>query len=195
MIIVGLTGGIGSGKTTVAKMFQSLGIPVYIADEEAKKIMNSSKIIKRKLIELFGENAYLKGQLNKPFIASSIFNNKLLLEKMNAIIHPKVASHFKKWAQKQDAPYVINETAILFENNSYKNYDLIITVTASKELKIKRLLNRDDTTLENIEAIMNNQWSDEEKIKLSQFVIVNYELKNTEKQVIEIHQQILNKTH
>ncbi|WP_445956087.1 dephospho-CoA kinase [Yeosuana sp.] len=195
MIIVGLTGGIGSGKTTVAKMFQSLGIPVYIADEEAKKIMNSSKIIKRKLIELFGENAYLKGQLNKPFIASSIFNNKLLLEKMNAIIHPKVASHFKKWAQKQDAPYVINETAILFENNSYKNHDLIITVTASKELKIKRLLNRDDTTLENIEAIMNNQWSDEEKIKLSQFVIVNYELKNTEKQVIEIHQQILNKTH
>ena len=192
MKIVGLTGGIGSGKTTVASMFNDLGIPVYIADEEAKKLMVSSKVIKRKLIGLFGENAYKKDQLNKPFIAEAIFNNKSLLEKMNAIVHPKVANHFKRWMQKQNAPYVIKEAAILFENGGYKQCDFMITVTASKELKIKRLLKRDDTTLEKIEAIMNNQWSDEEKVKCSHYVIVNSELNDTRQQVAKLHQKIIN---
>jgi dephospho-CoA kinase len=192
MKIVGLTGGIGSGKTTVASMFNDLGIPVYIADEEAKKLMVSSKAIKRKLIGLFGENAYKNDQLNKPFIAEAIFHNKSLLEKMNTIIHPKVASHFKRWIQKQNAPYVIKEAAILFENGGYKQCDFMITVTASKELKIKRLLKRDDTTLEKIEAIMNNQWSDEEKVKRSNYVIINSELDDTRHQVAKLHQKIIN---
>ncbi|WP_166964387.1 dephospho-CoA kinase [Yeosuana marina] len=191
MIEVGLTGGIGSGKTTVAKEFGALGIPVYIADEEAKKLMITSKTIKRKLIELFGEEAYLDGKLNKPFIASIIFNDKTYLERMNAIIHPQIASHFKKWKQKQDAPYVIKEAAILFENGSYKKLDVIITVTAPKELKIKRLLRRDDTTEEKIESIMKNQWSDDEKIKRSQYVINNVELAKTKQEVLKIHRQIL----
>lgn len=191
MKIVGLTGGIGSGKTTVARMFQALGISIYIADEEAKELMNSSKVIKKKLIELFGENAYVKDVLNRPFIAETIFKNRLLLEKMNAIIHPKVASHFKKWVLKQKSPYVIKEAAILFENEGYKKCDLMITVTAPKELKIKRLLTRDNMTLEKIEAIMNNQWNDQEKIKLSHYVIVNSELENTRQQVVKIHQQII----
>ena len=116
MKIVGLTGGIGSGKTTVANMFRAFGISIYIADEEAKKLMASSKIIKRKLIALFGEKAYDNDALNKPFIADLIFKNSSLLEKMNAIIHPRVASHFKKWLIKQKSPYVIKEAAILFEN-------------------------------------------------------------------------------
>ena len=191
MKIVGLTGGIGSGKTTVAQMFNDLGIPVYIADVEAKKLMVSSKVIKRKLIALFGEEAYKNNLLNRPFIAEAIFNNKNLLEKMNAIIHPKVASHFKRWIKKQNAPYVIKEAAILFENGSYKQCDLIITVTASKALKIDRLLKRDNTTMEKIEAIMKNQWSDEEKVKRSHFVIVNTNLDTTRQQVLEIHQQII----
>lgn len=191
MKIVGLTGGIGSGKTTVAKMFNDLGIPVYIADEEAKKMMVSSKIIKRKLIELFGTRAYENNQLNKPFIAEAIFNNKVLLEKMNAIVHPKVASHFKRWMKKQNSPYVIKEAAILFENGSYKQYDFIITVTAPKELKIERLLKRDNTTLDKIEAIMNNQWPDDEKVKRSHYVIVNSELEATRQQIVKIHQQII----
>ncbi|WP_338359176.1 dephospho-CoA kinase [Yeosuana marina] len=191
MIVVGLTGGIGSGKTTVAKEFGALGIPVYIADEEAKKLMITSKTIKRKLIELFGEEAYLDGKLNKPFIASIIFNDKTYLERMNAIIHPQIASHFKKWKQKQDVPYVIKEAAILFENGSYKKLDVIITVTAPKELKIKRLLRRDDTTEEKIESIMKNQWSDDEKIKRSQYVINNVELAKTKQEVLKIHRQIL----
>ena len=192
MIIVGLTGGIGSGKTTVAKAFNALGIPVYIADDEAKKLMQTSKVLKRKLIELFGKDAYTDGHLNKQFIANIIFHDKNYLDKMNAIVHPQVAKHFKKWLLKQHAPYVIKEAAILFENGTYKQCDVLITVTAPKELKIERLLKRDNTTVEKIKAIMKNQWSDEQKIKLSDFVIDNSELEITKQQVLKIHQQILN---
>lgn len=191
MIIVGLTGGIGSGKTTVAKEFERLGVPVYIADDEAKKLMKRSKIIKRKLIQLFGEKAYVNNELNKPLIANIIFNDKSYLQKMNNIIHPRVAKHFQKWMLKQDAPYVIKEIAVLFENDGYKTCDFIITVTAPKELKIKRLLKRDDTTKAKIEAIMKNQWTDEEKVKRSHFVIKNTMLENTKNQVVKVHSQIL----
>lgn len=191
MIIVGLTGGIGSGKTTVAKAFNKLGIPIYIADDEAKKLIKRSKIIKRKLIQLFGEKAYINDKLNKPFIADTIFNDKVYLEKMNAIIHPRVAKHFQKWVLKQEAPYVIKEVAILFENGGYKQCDFVITVTAPKALKIKRLLKRDNTTEAKIEAIMKNQLSDDEKAKRSHFIIENIELQSTKKQVLKIHKAII----
>ena len=115
-MIVGLTGGIGSGKSTVAKAFKALGVPVYIADIEAKKLMQRSKVIKRQLKALLGEAAYVDDKLNKPYIANIIFNDKDYLEKMNAIVHPKVARHFNKWVAKQDTQYVIKEVAILFEN-------------------------------------------------------------------------------
>ncbi|MGA1226518.1 MAG: dephospho-CoA kinase [Tamlana sp.] len=193
MIIVGLTGGIGSGKTTVVKMFANMGVPVYIADDEAKKLMNTSKIIKRKLIGLFGEETYVDGKLNKPFIANIIFNDKVSLRKMNAIVHPRVAKHFERWVLKQDAPYVIKEVAILFENGSYKDYDFVITVTANKVLRIDRLLKRDNTTKENIEAIMKNQWTDDQRIQNSDFVINNLSVANTKKQVVKIHKEILNR--
>lgn len=192
MKIVGLTGGIGSGKTTVAKQFQALGIPVYIADDEAKKLMNRSKIIKRKLIALFGDEAYKDNTLNRPFLADKIFNNAENLKKMNAVVHPKVASHFKNWLKKQIAPYVLKESAILFENGAYKDCDLIITVTAPLELRKKRLLKRDNTTLEKIQAIINNQWSDESKISKSHFVITNKDLEETKQQVQLTHNKIVN---
>ncbi len=191
MTIVGLTGGIGSGKTTVAKQFASLGIPVYIADEEAKKLMNTSKVIKRKLIQLFGEEAYINNQLNKPFVANIIFNDKNYLQKINAIVHPKVASHFKKWLLKQHAPYIIKEVAILFEKGTYKQCDYTITVTAPKKLRIARLLKRDATNEAKIEAIMKNQWTDDEKVKLSNFVINNITQEDTKNQVVKIHTKIL----
>ena len=193
MKVVGLTGGIGSGKTTVAKAFLALGIPVYIADEEAKKMMRNSKVIKRKLIAIFGEEAYVANDLNRPFLANVIFNDKSYLKKMNDVVHPRVAKHFNKWVLKQDASYVIKEVAILFENDGYKQCDFIITVTAPKEIRIKRLLQRDDTTIEKIETIMNNQWSDEKKVKLSQYIIENLKLESTKKQVLEVHTQILKK--
>ena len=193
MIVVGLTGGIGSGKTTVAKMFSKLGVPIYIADDEAKKLMRKSKVIKRKLIALFGEAAYVDGELNKPFIASIIFKDKNILKDMNAIIHPRVARHFEKWAVKQDTPYVIKEVAILFENGGDKFCDYVLTVTAPKAVKIERVLVRDHSSKEKVEAIMNNQWTDAEKIKRSHFVIENTDLEKTKKQVAKVHLEILKK--
>lgn len=191
--LVGLTGGIGSGKTTVSHFFKELDVPVYIADTEAKALMNTSKIIKRKLIELFGEKAYLDGKLNRPYLSKQIFSNKELLQQMNAIVHPKVAKHFAKWVKKQDFPYVISEAAILFENGSYKKYNYIITVTAPEEIRLKRVIKRDNTTKKKVESVMNNQWSDAEKIKRSDFVITNINLEQTKAQVVEIHQKILKK--
>ncbi|WP_347922125.1 dephospho-CoA kinase [Pontimicrobium sp. SW4] len=189
--IIGLTGGIGSGKTTVANMFFELGVPIYIADVEAKKLMNRSKIIKRKLIKLFGEEAYLDDKLNKPFIAEKIFSNKKMLEKMNAIIHPKVATHFKRWVTKQKTPYIIKEAAILFENNNYLHCTAVILVVADKETRIQRVIKRDNSSKEQINAIIDNQWSDEKKIRLSQFVIYNNTLLDTRNQVEKIHEKIL----
>ena len=191
MRVVGLTGGIGSGKTTVAKQFEKLGVPIYLADEEAKKIMNKSEVIKRKLKTLFGDEAYVKEKLNRPFLAQKIFNNKAYLQQMNSIVHPKVNAHFSKWLAKQTAPYIIKEVAILFESGSYKDCDFIITVTATIENRIERLIKRDDTTISKIQAIMNNQWPDEKKIKLSHFVIDNYNIEDTIKQVQGVHNQLL----
>lgn len=192
--LVGLTGGIGSGKTTVAKYFEELGVPVYIADSEAKALMNRSKVIRRKLIALFGNEAYLENTLNRLFIAQQIFNDKKLLNAMNAIVHPKVASHFKRWVNKQDSPYVISEAAILFENGSYKKYDYIITVTAPEDIRLQRVIKRDNSNKQKVEAIMANQWSDEEKIKRSDFVIENIDLEQTKIQVRKIHKKILKLT-
>ncbi|WP_248723403.1 dephospho-CoA kinase [Seonamhaeicola sp. ML3] len=191
MMIVGLTGGIGTGKTTVAKEFMKLGVPVYIADDEAKKLMNRSKVIKRKLIQLFGTNAYLDGKLNRPHIANIIFNDKSYLKQMNAIVHPKVARHFEKWLLKQQSPYVIKEVAILFENGIQEQFDYIITVTAPVELRIERLLKRNNTTKEKIKAIMKNQWPEEKKVELSHFVIENIDLQDTINQVGVIHEKLL----
>ena len=192
--LVGLTGGIGSGKTTVANYFEELGVPVYIADLEAKALMNRSKVIRRKLIALFGNEAYIENTLNRPFIAQQIFNDKKLLNAMNAIVHPKVASHFKRWVNKQDSPYVISEAAILFENGSYKKYDYIITVTAPEDIRLQRVIKRDNSNKQKVEAIMANQWSDQEKIKRSDFVIENIDLEQTKIQVRKIHKKILKLT-
>ena len=192
--LVGLTGGIGSGKTTVAKYFEELGVPVYIADSEAKALMNRSKVIRRKLIALFGNEAYLENTLNRLFIAQQIFNDKKLLNAMNAIVHPKVASHFKRWVNKQDSPYVISEAAILFENGSYKKYEFIITVTAPENIRLQRVIKRDNSNKQKVEAIMANQWSDQEKIKRSDFVIENIDLEQTKIQVRKIHKKILKLT-
>lgn len=191
MTIVGLTGGIGSGKTTVSNMFKDLGVPVYIADTEAKNLMNSSKVIKRKLIELFGQKAFEGDTLNRSYIASKIFNDDTYLKKMNAIIHPKVANHFKHWLQKQSSKYVIKEAAIIFEHNMQSQYDYLITVISNEEDRIERILKRDNTTKDKIVSIMKHQLNDEEKIKLSDFVIINDKLEHTKEQVLNIHNSIL----
>lgn len=192
MKIVGLTGGIGSGKTTVALMFKDLGVPIYIADEEAKKLLIKSKVMRRKLIALFGEKAYLKnGGINKEFIARKIFQNKDYLEKMNAIVHPKVRQHFIRWVKKQQTVYVIKESAILFESGAHKQCDKIITVTAPEEIRLIRVLKRDNTTEEKIKAIIDKQLPEEYKIKNANYVIYNNTLEETLKSVKKIHAELI----
>ncbi|MCF6308165.1 MAG: dephospho-CoA kinase [Flavobacteriaceae bacterium] len=187
MKIVGLTGGIGSGKTTVATMFNELNVPVYIADIEAKKLTNTSKVIRKKLTELLGTKTYLETGLNKKFVANKIFNDTDLLQKVNAIIHPEVAQHFNKWVKKQEGTYCIKEAAILFENEGYKDCDFTILVTAPLEERIHRVLKRDKTTKKDIENRINNQWSDTKKSKLADLIIENIKLENTQQIVIKTH--------
>lgn len=191
MKIVGLTGGIGSGKTTVAKLFAELGVPTYIADMEAKALMNRSKIIKRKLITLFGEDAYINKDLNKPFISQAIFNNKNLLNEMNRIVHPKVASHFKKWAEKQKTEYVLKETAILFEHGGEKECDFTILVTAPETVRIQRVMERDNRTKDQVLAIIKNQLPEDVKIKKANFVIENTKIQSTKNQVLKVHNKLI----
>jgi dephospho-CoA kinase len=190
-IIVGLTGGIGSGKTTVSKYFKELGIAVYHADVEAKTLMTSSEVIKKKLTALFGENSYKEDQLNKNYLAQKIFNDKNLLQKMNAIIHPKVATHFKHWLKQQTSEYVLKEVAIIFEHNLEDQYNFIITVVTDKSERIKRVIKRDNKTEKEILSVIKNQLGDSEKINKSDFVIYNNNIEDVKNQVLRIHKNLL----
>lgn len=190
--IIGLTGGIGSGKTTVAKMFQDLGVPVYIADEEAKKLNDTSKTIIKGLKKLLGGTIYsADGKLNRKKMASMIFNDAELLAKVNNLIHPEVAKHFEKWTALQTVPYVLKEAAILFESGSHKNCDKVILVTAPEEIRIKRVMNRDKVSRGEVLSRMKNQWSEEEKRKLSDFIIENTDIAHTYSQVETLHMNLL----
>ncbi len=190
-MVVGLTGGIGSGKTVVAKMFKALDVPVYNSDKEAKRLMKSSKKVRKSIIKLLGKNAYNGKKLNKTYISNSIFTNKDLLKKINSIVHPAVKNHFSAWVKKQNAPYVIQETAIIFENSSEKNYDKIILVVAPKETRLERVVSRDGVSKKKVIERMNNQWDDSIKAKKSDYVIENIHLKDTKSEVIRIHNQLL----
>lgn len=190
MKVIGLTGGIGSGKSTVAGMFAELGIPVYIADTEARALTNRSKIIRRKLTQLLGPETYKEGQLDRKFVADIVFNDPKVLQQVNAIIHPKVAAHFKRWLRKQHAPYVIKEAAILFENGGYKQCDKTILVIAPAATRIQRVMARDGSTKEEIESRIKNQWPDSEKCKLADIIIENIDLDTTQNQVISIHRML-----
>lgn len=187
MKIVGLTGGIGSGKSTVANFFAALGVPVYIADDAGKYLLANSKVVKRKVIALLGDKAYTPEGPDKKYIAAVIFNNPGKLAAMNAIIHPKVGQHFKRWLKKQNGQYCIKEAAILFENGGYKQCDYTILVTAPEETRIARVQHRDNTSRKQIKARMENQWSDHKKIPLSDFVLENINLLHTKKEVMKIH--------
>ena len=191
MMIVGLTGGIGSGKTTVANMFKDLGIPIYNSDERAKELMNSSTELIEKIKELLGQEAYVDAMLNRDYVAGRVFTNRELLTELNSIVHPAVKSDFKSWSATQDAAYVIQEAAILFENGSYDKFDKMILVTAPKRIRLERIMKRDAVSAENILARMNHQWEDEKKIPLADYVIENTILDSTKTEVRKIHQKLL----
>jgi len=184
--IIGLTGGIGSGKTTIAHYFHSFGIPIYIADDEAKKLMDSQEV-KDLVKEAFGEAIIENGLINREKLAKIVFDDQDKLKKLNAIIHPAVQTHFKNWLlENNSAAYIIYEAAILFESGNYKNCDYIITVTAPTETRIARVMKRDNTTREQILKRMNAQWIDQQRVLKSTFVIENENTAEAKKEVRKI---------
>ena len=188
---IGITGGIGSGKTYVASVFQSLGIPIFNADIQAKKIMTSSGKLIKLVKEEFGNDIYKDSDLNKEKLASIVFSNSDKLQKLNSLVHPIVKEEFNNWYKKQTSPYVIKEAAILFESNSHIGLDAVICVSAPLELRMKRLLNRDNSSKKETEKRIENQISQEEKQKLSDYIIVNDEKDLLLPQIIKIHEELL----
>lgn len=192
-MIIGLTGGIGSGKSTVLNFFKELGFKTYIADFEAKQLMVSDAILIEQITELFGSEAYENGTLNRAFIASKVFDNKALLQQLNGLVHPRVRNHFESFvAEAGPDVIIIYEAAILFESGSHKNCDYIITVVSDIKERIQRVIARDNTKEAAIKKRIENQSSDIEKIKKSHFVIQNKQLHNTKEQVVTIS-EILSK--
>ncbi|MGV8945694.1 MAG: dephospho-CoA kinase [Lutibacter sp.] len=186
MKIVGLTGGIGSGKSTVLAFFKDFGAVTYISDQEAKRLMNFDEELRKGIIKLFGEMSYINGTLNRTYISSLVFNNKEKLNALNALVHPKVRDDFQQFIKKTTTDFVIYESAILFESGSDKICDYTITVLASFENKVERIIKRDGVSKAQILERMKNQSTDDFKIKKSNFVIKNNNLKDTECQVLTI---------
>ncbi len=171
--VIGVTGGIGSGKSIVGLILSTMGYPVYYSDQEAKWVMNNDTELRKELIAVFGQDAYLDNELNRPFLAEKIFTSPKLKEKINQIVHPKVRKRFSDFVSNSNSPLVFNEAAILFETGGYKDFDATILVVADKEIRIRRVMQRDNATREQVAARMNNQWSDEQKVKLANHVIYN----------------------
>ena len=184
--IIGLTGGIGSGKTTIALYFKSLGVPVYIADDEAKKIIDTPAI-QNKIKAEFGTAIFENNKVAKQKLASIVFQNPEKLNALNAIIHPAVKEHFEQWLQQhQNNPIVIKEAAILFESGSYLDCDKIISVVSPLEIRIQRVVLRDKSTKEDVLNRIKNQWTDEMRVAKSDYIIANEDLSEAKLQVDEI---------
>lgn len=194
MMKIGVTGGIGSGKSTVCNIFKNLGVFVFDSDHESRKLVNENDDVNLALRAAFGRDMFFQdGTLDRKRLSLLVFNNPPELEKLNAIIHPLVYREFEKFCEyHKKSKYVIKEAAILFETKSHENLDKIINVYAQKEMRIERVLKREENTRENIERIMRFQLSDEEKNRLSDFIIVNENINDLLPQVMEIHEFLLN---
>jgi dephospho-CoA kinase len=175
MLRIGITGGIGSGKSTVAHVFEVLGIPVYYADKEAKKMMNEDEELKEQIIREFGNAAYENGMLNRQHLASIVFANKEKLEVLNALVHPATIRHGLQWMEKQRTPYVIKEAALIFESGSQEHLDYVIGVSAPLHLRLQRAMQRDKIGREEVLRRMQNQIQEDIKMRLCDYVIKNDE--------------------
>lgn len=194
MLKIGITGGIGSGKTTVCKVFETLGIPVFYADTVAKQIMVTDFILVDGVKAAFGAESYtVNGMLNNKHIANIVFNNKLELDKLNALVHPAVFRTFDEWVKKipVSIPYILKEAALLFESNSYKMCDKSILVTAPLSLKLARVMQRDGVTEAQVTARMDKQFTDEQKAKMADYFVENTADRSVIMQVLDLHQQFL----
>jgi dephospho-CoA kinase len=183
MKIIGLTGGIGSGKSTIGKWFLERGIPVYDSDQEAKDLMNKDSVLKENIRDLLGPESYIDGTYNRKFVAQQVFQNKELLSQLNAIVHPAVFHHFQNWVSTQNAPFIVKEAAILFESGSYKDCDYIISVVSDESIRIQRVISRDQLSKQQVKDRIANQWTDEQRIEHSDFIIEN----NTD--LVELYDQ------
>lgn len=170
---IGITGGIGSGKSFIATIIERMGYPVYYSDVRSKELTNAHPVIRQGLIDLVGENVYFGGELDKKVLATAIFSNDELRLKVNQLIHPIVRQDFEDWANSQKSDLIFNEAAILFETGAYRNFDATILVYAPEELRLKRVLKRDIITKEEVLARMNNQLKDDEKRKMTSLQILN----------------------
>ena len=191
MLRVGLTGGIGSGKSTVADIFSVLGIPVFNADLVTRQLMEDDEILRTSIKKEFGEEAYINNTLNRKYLASIVFNDAFQLEKLNAITHPAVIDAAQKWMQQQTTAYVIKEAALMFESASAAGVDLIIGVYAPQHIRIKRVMDRDGVTRQDVLARIDKQIDEEIKMKLCDFVLVNDEQQLLIPQVLELHEKLI----
>jgi dephospho-CoA kinase len=188
---LGITGGIGSGKTSVCRVFNILGIPVFSADSTANKIMDTDEGVILGINSIAGKNLYLKGSLDRKELASIIFGNRSLLEKVNSLVHPVVFDHFSKWEEEQTTPYIIMEAAILFESGASRIVDKTATVVAPEEERIRRVVERNGLSREQVIERMANQLDDESRIKMSDYVIQNSENDMIIPAILKIHDDML----
>lgn len=192
MIKVGITGGIGSGKSLVCQIFSTLGIPIYQADDAAKRLMQESEPLKQAITSLLGNNSYENGVLNRTYISQKVFQNPELLEKLNALVHPATIADAQYWMEKQSTPYAIKEAALIFESGTQSDLDFVIGVYAPKSIRIQRVMKRNQITREQVLERMRQQLDEGLKMKLCDAVIINDQQEALIPQVIKIHQQILN---
>lgn len=191
MIKAGITGGIGSGKSTVAKAFMVLGIPVFNADNAAREMMNNDEGLRKKIIDIFGTGAYSDEGLNRKFIADIVFNDPYKLEQLNSIVHPVTIAAAEQWMQQQTTGYALKEAALMFESPAAGHLDYVIGVYAPLHLRIQRIIQRDKISREEIMARINRQIDEEIKMKLCDFVIINDEQKPVIPQVLELHNKLI----
>lgn len=191
MLKIGITGGIGSGKSTVAKMFETLGIPVYHADDAAKRLMNEDKALAEKIVQKFGNDAYINGKLNRPFLSSIVFKDPAKLAILNAIVHPATIEDADRWMKQQTTPYALKEAALIFESGSQAYLDKVIGVYAPAAVRIQRVMQRDGITAEEVKIRMNKQIDEEIKMRLCDHIITNDETTLVIPQVLKLHQLFL----
>lgn len=196
MLKIGITGGIGSGKTTICNIFKNLGVSIFNSDEHGRDLLNSDKQVKKQIVKLFGKDMYMSdGKIDRPRLAAVIFSDPNAMEKVTEIIHPKVQERFKKWCIKHERePYILKEAAILFESGHYHDLDKIINVFAPKEDRIQRVMERDGVIEEEVKKRMRFQYSDEERNKLADFIIMNEDRNELLPQIMELHEIFLNET-